>query len=444
MNFSELKTRIKTISKTEILNYGLAIFFFFLPWQTRWIFGQVTIGGSAYEYGVQSLYATQVIIFFLMALVLQLQWKKIYSKLVVLGLSLIWLATIFSLFFSINKTLAVTSLVQLIFAFTLFLLLLDKRVQLEFLLKAFVLGLILPVILGAFQFSTGASFASTYLGLASRSAEVLGDAVLVVGSSRVLRAYGSFSHPNIFGGYLAVGLIAIFAVLQSVKKQWERIVFGLTGVVLSFGLVLTFSRSAFAGLAIGVVLGVIVLLVKRPSYAKQLVVPAIGFMVVLALFITMFSSAILSRFSGVSRVESRAVTERLDQYRDFPAVMGSDWLLGYGLGNYTLAVHEVFPNRQWWEYQPVHNVPLLVVGEIGVLGLLILMVLVATTARLNFKRFPNIDAIAAFMMGNVLLTIIFFDHYFWTSWSGLVLAMFVLALLARSGERKFIENRYLK
>ncbi|PIZ55779.1 hypothetical protein COY25_00275 [Candidatus Uhrbacteria bacterium CG_4_10_14_0_2_um_filter_41_7] len=436
MNFSKIARRMKTISKTQILNYGLALFFFSLPWQTRFIFGQVNIGGSPYEYGIQSLYVTQMLVLFIALLVLDLKWKKVYAKLVVLGLALVWLATIFSLFFSINKTLASTSLVQLIFSFVLFLLLLDKRVQLKFLLKAFIFGLVLPVMLGVFQFFNGASFASTYLGLASRSSERLGDAVLLIGNTRVLRAYGSFSHPNIFGGYLAVGLVAIFSTLQSVKKNSEQIVFSLIGVLLSLGLILTFSRSAFAGLAVGVVLGTVIFLVKRPSYAKRLVGPAVGFMVVLALLITLFSSAILSRFSGVSPVESHAISERLDQYRDFPEVIGSSWLLGYGLGNYTLAIHEAFPNRQWFEYQPVHNVPLLVVGEIGILGLFILIALVITATLINFKRFSHIDAVFAFMTASLILTITFFDHYIWTSWSGQTLAVFVLALLARSGERK--------
>jgi hypothetical protein len=53
---------------------------------------------------------------------------------------------------------------------------------------------------------------------------------------------------------------------------------------------------------------------------------------------------------------------------------------------------------------------------------------------LNFSRFPNVDAIAAFAMGNVLLLIAFFDHYLWSSWSGLTLAVFVLALTIRLGQ----------
>ena len=71
---------------------------------------------------------------------------------------------------------------------------------------AFLAGLVIPIMLGWYQVATGTSPSSTLLGLASHEATALGASVVETQGERLLRAYGSLSHSNDFGGLNGVGL----------------------------------------------------------------------------------------------------------------------------------------------------------------------------------------------------------------------------------------------
>ena len=78
----------------------------------------------------------------------------------------------------------------------------------------------------------------------------------------------------------------------------------------------------------------------------------------------------------------------------------------------------------------------MIAGEVGILGLLFVLVWFIAIDRINYKRLPNIKAVIAMMMGISILTISLFDHYLWSNWAGLALVVFVAAMLVRMGEEK--------
>lgn len=41
---------------------------------------------------------------------------------------------------------------------------------------------------------------------------------------------------------------------------------------------------------------------------------------------------------------------------------------GVGIGRYTNAVQSLYPNHPAWSYQPVHNIYLLILVELGIVG----------------------------------------------------------------------------
>jgi O-antigen ligase len=112
-------------------------------------------------------------------------------------------------------------------------------------LVAFLLGLIIPIALGWFQVLTGGSSESTLLGIADKDAQTLGVAVVETDDGRTLRAYGTFPHPNIFGGYLAVGVIALAWLTRFAKSKREIALMLVGSAVLGSTLIVTFSRSAW-------------------------------------------------------------------------------------------------------------------------------------------------------------------------------------------------------
>lgn len=407
--------------------WGLPIFFFILPWQTRWIIDVVNVSGQPYEFGILSIYVIEIFLLFIVVLMGCINFAK-ESKLTIRLMLLLFIPIVISFLFVVDIRLAYVQAMHFAVAMLLFLALMDRNVSLKKVIISFTAGLLLPALLGIYQFVLGSSPSSTVLGMSEHFAERLGEAVIELRGGRVLRAYGSFPHPNIFGGYLAVALAGIIGFWNQWKEKSTRIFLGVSGVILSIALLMTFSRSAWLGLLLGLLLGAIVLVYKNTARARLIVVPVALIAIVGILLLT------TGRLNMGSEIESRSITERVEQYQEFPQVVGKNWIFGNGIGNYTLAIDERFPNREWWEYQPIHNVPLLIVGEIGLFGLLIIGLWAASIDKINFARFPNREAVTAFMMGNVILIIAFFDHYLWSSWAGLALVVYVMALTVRLGE----------
>jgi len=427
----------------------LAIFFFLLPWQTRYIFGLSSLSGSFTQFGILSLYATQLFLVLGLALVYLLRGSPVidarYRRSLTLGLA-IMAVTIVSSYFAKQSIPALAGLIDLTGAGLAFAALLDKRVNLKWVMSAFVAGLLIPVGIGAVQVFFGETGASTVLGLASRDANRLGDAVLMLSDgSRVLRAYGTFSHPNNFGGYLAVGILTILSLRsRSLGGRGRAASLAVIAMVLAIGLALTASRSALLGLMLG---GGLTMLVQRPTLVRRgTAASIIAFAVVaVALGVALFAPSIAASLRGGGALEDKSLSERADQYREFPDTMqGTDWLIGSGPRSYVYTMATIHPDRGVWEYQPIHNVPLLVLAEIGLIGLILLVAWIVTLDRQNFARFPNRDAAYAHGMGKVLFVVIFFDHYLWSSWAGLVLVAYVAALMLRLGENEIDSRQKLR
>jgi len=418
--------------KSKLISYGIPLICALLPWQTQWIFSNELIAGEATPFGVLGLYLVEILLLIVIALSgrphLSPHANKIKSVLVAVVAFLV-LTTVWSL----SSVVSVVAVVHVAFAALLFLTILDSRVDTSHVLWGFIVGLIIPVILGLVQFISGSSGAFSWLGLAARDAARAGDAV-IQGSVdiRRLRAYGSFPHPNIFGGYLAVGLISVFAFWQTVHYRKQRIVLGVIAGLMAIGLVLTFSRSAWLGLALAVLTGAVILRVKKIALAKKIALTVTGVFIA-AIFIASFNQ-IFTRPGSSAEFEQRSFQERSAQIQDYPSVLANHWLFGFGAHAYPFVYETVFPDRSVWDYQPVHNILLLLLAEVGVIGLGLMIFFAASIDRMNFARFPDKRAVAAFMMGNTLLFVLFFDHYLWTNWAGLALGAYVLALTVRLGE----------
>lgn len=424
---------------TQIAKYktwGLAVFFFFLPWQTRLIFFETIVGGIASPFGIVSLYATEVLLLLGGLLTLLFARPRIdrayhWSVWLITG---VFLASALSLLVTPNVALSLNALCHLGAASGLFILLLDKDIQLKPILFAFGAGLIAPVVLAFWQVIFDASSASTVLGLAERNAEVLGDSITVKNGVRELRAYGSFPHPNIFGGYLAVAVLAVRELLSKKGSERERRL--LLGIMLFLvtGLVFTWSRSALLGLFLGMGLAAFVSYAKNKAKARLAIIPLAVGVIAGVWLMSIFAPSAIESIRGGGVTEEQALSERVSQYYKYPLVIGDSWLLGSGIGAYVIDAFESGACYSW-DCQPVHNVPLLIIAEVGVIGLLLLAFWLYSIGRINFTRFPNPDALVAFAMGNVLLVIIFFDHYLWSSWPGLALTAFVMALTVKMGEK---------
>jgi len=104
------------------------------------------------------------------------------------------------------------------------------------------------------------------------------------------------------------------------------------------------------------------------------------------------------------------------------------------VGNYVVALEETHPGREVYAYQPVHNLYLLMLSELGVIGTLFVLLWMVLIDRYIFANLPRVGAVGALAIGSALFIIGFFDHYLWSLWPGLALVAFVLAMTLRLSE----------
>lgn len=422
----------------------LCVVMVILPWQTRWMFGGVPIAGLHTEFGIMSVYAVEVVLLLGIVLALwcdrrkgiRLHIPEAHQLPVRLGAVLVVVAVLGTAFAD-RSAFSMAVVLHLAMASVMFVALLFDHIRIRSVLLSFCVGLLPPLVLGGVQVLTGATPASTLFGLASRDAAQIGDSVFTVNGERVLRAYGSFSHPNIFGGYLGVGLFAWWSGFEGRKKTLRSLQIGVVGTGLFLvGILVTGSRSALLGVMLGLVLIMVVKAMRSMRVARVLVV-VLGVLVIagsLAASVALPDVAAGLRGGGVN--EERSLTERATLYADYlPFLAVTNPVVGHGMGSYVLSYADFDPSKSIYGYQPIHNVPLLILIELGALGVLAVALWAASIDRINFARFPNTQALYAFGMGNVILVIMFYDHYLWSSWSGLVLCAVVMAMTVRLGEK---------
>jgi len=399
---------------------------FLLPWQTRWIFHESVLLGQTFEYGKLSIYLVEVLLLFAWLvrgkILLPTQIKNlILNKWAIL----FFISLFFSLIFSVAPLISLVFLFHLFFAILILFLLLDERLSFNTILLSFVLGLVIPSFLGIFQTVTGTSPASTLFGLSIKEAIATGISVIEAGGVRLLRAYGSFPHPNIFGGYLAIGLLFLFFLFLKTTRQRLKIILVLLTIILASSLFLTFSRSAW----LVFILGLIVMFFLNLSERKYLIRKTwsfflSGFLVILSL-VFIFYPFITTRLEGQSRLEQKSIEERFGGYQMFYQILSKYPLFGTGPGAYTLALAKEQPDLPAWSYQPVHNSFILFLAETGIISSLVLFLFILSFFK-NRQVFRIKQLTFVLPMIIFIFTLSLFDHYLWSLWPGIGLLAVLL------------------
>jgi len=327
---------------------------------------------------------------------------------------------IFSFFFtpyddSLFHLLLVVKLLELI----LFYHLLTKVQDKEFLSRIFIYIVSVEGIWAFLQVLFQRDFGLQILGEPNLAAAAPNLARFTWGSWEFIRGYGTFPHPNILGGFLALGILLTF--LNKNISGRQKIVL----LILQFlGLLSSFSRSALLAL----LLVILVTGFEKKFFQKQktLILFGLGAGLLLTLFFVMRGSTLL---------EDPAFLERLNGYSyAWSLIQAHPW--GVGFSHFTLFLDSVssLPLMPW-EYQPVHNVFLLLLSELGWLSFALL--LGAALAQLYQKIKTR-----TLLWGAALLLLIigFFDHYLLTLDQGRFLAIFVLAILSFKREGNSDKN----
>ncbi|MCX6766824.1 MAG: O-antigen ligase family protein [Candidatus Moranbacteria bacterium] len=344
-----------------------------------------------------------------------------------------------------------------------------KCLQNSLWLKIAVFGLVLnglfQSLLGIAQFIHNASLGFHFLGESILGPNINGVAKIIISGERHIRAYGTFPHPNILAGFLIIPLFLIVAELifrrflsKSVGKHSEKPRVGtsatgdfqkeivsyetipsfiptsflwLSFLATGFGFFLTFSRSAFLGLFFGLLIYIFLIVYTRnlvqrfKNYYK--------FPVILTILLVLIIIALLNTTSFFS---NQSLQERqLYRHVSYETISSSP-IRGIGMGQFILNEHKLHPDLEAWQYQPVHNVYLLIFSELGIVGFILFTLLIASFLFTNLsddasKENPLLTKYLFYCIVFSFLVISFFDHYLWDIKQGMLI--FALPLIIYYG-----------
>ena len=428
---------------TENLFYAVV---FFLPWQTMWLGREVWMGGFKWEYGVIGVYGVDILVGLLLMVSAVRYFEKFnlkflisnfksifnnkilnYKTILFISSSLVFIWSLVSIFWSLDKPLAGYFSGKLVLVLGLFWVV--KKIEFSW-KKLLVTLLIVGALQGALavgQFLLQDTFSSKWLGMSAHQAAQGGASVLESISGRWLRAYGSFPHPNILGGYLAIILLII--IIQNTNKSQKIsinkyfMLYVACYMIIFLGLIVSFSRSAWLVFTVGF-LGIFFMFKEKRN---ELVKVGFVFLGVVLIWMSAFSPLFLARTQGEARLEKKSVTDRVEYVAQAQELIREHFWLGVGAGNYTNAVHEKNPQKKIWEIQPVHNVFLLVWAELGLVGLTLWLVFLGSVFLMGYKK----NKIFTLVLYASCFMLYVLDHWLWTSHFGLLFFFLLLGLILR-------------
>ena len=316
-----------------------------------------------------------------------------------------------------------------------------------------------------FQHSVGISWLwESYLNI-----NVDGVAKVILGNSKVLRAYGLFPHPNIFGGFLVMSitfnliLLKMFHVEHKMKEKrqkntakcstwnkiinkskdickkcstWNNMLLDYTKMVQnvsrgtllslilffqSIGLIITFSKSAWTAM----IIVLIFIFVRNVPRGTKIDVSFISKKLILLVLIVIM--ALISLKYNIKENLSKSIDDRIGFINVSRGTISNNLWFGVGVGQsvVNMAGDNDLKN---WQFQPVHNVFLLIFQEFGLIGSFILTCLIVLMFHVEHsRRQETVMYFKALMLAFIF--IMFFDHYFWDIQQGQLMLVIIASLL---------------
>lgn len=429
--------------------FSLVLLVFLLPLEARWIFDQADLKGSPFEYGTGALYFTDILLFVSVFLTMLWKWRfhdrkyesgimnqgGLWIYALIAGFGLMAMAGIGQ---AEDRKIALFAVMRLWEGLILWWLIRNNPIRPIILIMAFTGAAALEAVWGMEQFFFQIVPANKWLGEAFHSASILGDSVLQTADGRFLRAYGTLPHPNMLGGMFTTAILLLLGLLTTInssqrsKVKSQKLIFWVGLVILLFGLFFTFSRSAWLALAVGILIGGIWMIAAKQKRALT----GIIFTVVIcsATLVLIFPES-LSRFSQNQSLEILSVSERTREYDDAQIIVRKKPFVGIGINQYVKELQSIYPSFPAWKIHPIHNVYLLAVSELGIIGLLVFIIIIAwhlSFLKINLPPLQIWTASAA--IG--LLIIGLFDHYLWTLHFGILLFWLILGIFNRLVENQ--------
>lgn len=321
---------------------------------------------------------------------------------------------ILNLTFSLSPIISLYKLIKLAELGALFWIMKSTKLNMKYVLYAFLAMALLQLGLGLAQIINGHSLQGLFyfLGERSFSLSTPGIAKVSMQGVELLRAYGTFPHPNALGGfYLLLYSFVLFWKPLSSRALVEGSLKNLLLITSTLLIIFSFSKVAI----LGYVILTVVHQLRKPSACTWCKIS--GLVLPIAL-------------SGVfllAQSDPESLGKRLWLASTSLMIIRENLITGVGLGNYLIA-QGMFPIPYSYHFlQPVHNIFLLMIAELGIP--LFAFVSLLTVKFMNHKSkfmiqlFPALFVIAFTGM---------FDHYWLTIQQNMLLIPVVFGLLTNN------------
>jgi O-antigen ligase len=304
-----------------------------------------------------------------------------------------------------------------------------------------------------------------------------GVAKIIFDGKRYIRAYGTFPHPNIFAGFLSLSVFLTYFglskpkyALVSAKNKWLI----LAIIIQAVALILTFSKSAILGMILGITL---VNYAKIKNVLSNSIVPRgtientqaennvprgtipLLSKLTLGIALLMLLLLVFSKLDNGALI-AQPLTERLTLLNVSRGTIQRNALLGVGMGQFVINM----PNYSQeilldWQLQPVHNTPLLILSELGIIGLALFAFIIYTFINntnvsqpivpRGTKVYENIRGTEIVPRGTYLdlktsrilkmalisqIPPLLLDHYHWDIQQGQLIMCFLVILVLQSNK----------
>lgn len=333
--------------------------------------------------------------------------QNLLKKNILIGIGLFILIDI-NYVFSLSKELWFYSLIRLIqwgLIFYFFWSQKNKKIVYSAVIYGLLCGSLLEIWLSLQQLIMRRSIQGLwwYLGERRFYISTPGIAKAYLFGKEFLRPYGTFSHPNSMAGFYL--LLYIFIITQ---KRITNIAIKLLLLILpSFLIILSFSRSVIIMYA-----GLNLLYFSRQFMSCKLCMMA---KVVIALFLIFLAINI----SG----DRDSMNKRTDFIQKSIHIIKQKPLSGSGLGSYLIAQH-AFPQKfSTFFEQPVHNIFLLAVAQLGIPFSLFLFTLSIQTIRAYTTKIYFLLPLLA-VLGTGMI-----DHYWLTLQQNVLVTAVIFGIL---------------
>lgn len=246
------------------------------------------------------------------------------------------------------------------------------------------------------------------------SPEIAGVAKIIINGHTYIRTYGLFPHPNILGGFLLFSITITLLYGKMFHSVKNKIVLRLPRflkmfhvehfknlrgetminiliLIQSLALLLTFSKSAIIGITI-CLFYIYVLLPPREMFHMEhknispckrdgwgevnvlhgTILPKFysdpNRRVIILIFLILINLSYLS-WNNFYPMLYNSIQQRVIYLNVSRGTILSNPVLGVGIGQFVLNMQIYFNNLELWQFQPVHNVFLLILSELGIVGL---------------------------------------------------------------------------